>query len=176
MALTVETGSASSSSDSYASVADADTYFANRNMTIWSPLLTSDKEAALRRATDYMQQAYRERWNGMRVSTTQALDWPRQLVEIKDAPSGYGSGPAFYSSTAVPNEVKNACIALAIKAAAGDLAPDIEPQTTMEKVGPIEVSYAAGGRQTVRYQAIDNLLSVLLKDGGSGSMVMVSRA
>ena len=59
---------------------------------------------------------------------------------------------------------------------AGELAPDIEPQTTSESVGPISVSYAPGSRQTVRYQAVDKMLSVLLKDGGSGSMVMLTRA
>ena len=176
MPLIVETGTASSTSESFASVADADTYFSNRNITAWTLLTTADKEAALRRATDYMAQAYRERWHGTRVTSTQALDWPRWNVPMRDAPGGYGSVPAYYSSTSVPAEVRNACITMALKAAAGELAPDIEPQTTSESVGPISVSYAPGSRQTVRYQAVDKMLSVFLKDGGSGSMVMISRA
>lgn len=176
MALFVETGSGSATAESYSSVSDADTYLAARGQTLWSPLSTSDKEAALRRATDFMQQAYRVRWSGTRSSATQALDWPRWNVPLKDVPGGYGSGPAYYSSAAIPPEVKSACIALALKAAAGDLAPDIEPQTLSEKVGPIEVTYAEGSRQTVKYQAIDNMLAPYLMDGGSGSMVRITRA
>lgn len=176
MALNVETGSGSSASESYASVADADAYFVSRGVFTWAPLATADKEAALRRATDYMQQVYRQRWYGTRSGITQALDWPRWFVPVRDAPSVYSSTPTYYSATAVPVEVKNACIALATRAAAGDLAPDIEPQTTSESVGPISVTYAAGSRQTVRYQAIDGMLSALLKDGGSSAMVRVVRA
>ena len=176
MALIVETGAGASTSEAFASVADADLYFANRNITAWTLLTTADKEAALRRATDHMQQAYRERWHGTRVTSTQALDWPRWNVPMRDAPGGYGPVPAYYSSTAVPAEVRNACITMALKAAAGDLAPDIERETISESVGPISVSYAAGSRQTVRYQAVDKMLSVFLRDGGSGSMVTLLRA
>lgn len=174
--LNVEIGIGSSTSESYASVADADAYLAARGQTLWAGLSTGDKESALRRASDYMQQAYRERWAGTRASTTQALDWPRWNVPIMDIPGGYGSSPAYYSETSVPVEVKNACIALALKASAGDLAPDIEPQVTSERVGPIEVSYSPGSRQTVKYQSIDNLLAPMLKDGGSGSMVRLVRS
>lgn len=177
MALIVETGSGASNSESYASVSDADTYLAARGMTNWATMSTAEKEQALRRATDYMQQAYRDRWKGTRVGTTQALDWPRSLVPVKDvAGSYYGYVPSYYSETAIPSEVKNACIAVALKAAAGDLAPDIEPQTTSETVGPISVTYAAGSRQTVKYQSIDNMLTMLLKDGGGGATVNIIRA
>lgn len=176
MALIVETGSGDASAESYASVADADSYLAARGQALWEGMVTADKEAALRRATDYMQQAYRERWAGTRATATQALDWPRWNVPVKDVPGGFGSVPAYYSDTVVPGEVKNACILLAIKAVAGDLAPDIEPQTISESVGPISVTYAAGSRQTVKYQAIDNLLSPMLMDGGSGCMARISRA
>ena len=176
MPLNVETGSGSSVSDSYASTVDAETYHADRGMTNWATLTQTEKEAAMRRATDYMQQAYRNRWAGVRASTTQALDWPRWFVPILDSPGSYGSMPNYYSETAVPVEVKNACIAMALKAAAGDLAPDIDPQVTSERVGPIEVQYFPGMRQTVKYQAIDNMLAPVLKDGGSGSMVRLVRA
>lgn len=176
MALIVESGSGSSTAESYASVADADAYLAARGQTLWAGMVTGDKEAALRRSTDYMQQAYRERWAGTRTNMTQALDWPRWNVPVKDVPGGYGSLPTYLAANVIPAEVKQACIALALKAAAGDLAPDIEPQTLSEKVGPIEVTYAEGGRQTVKYQAIDNMLSPYLVDGGSGAMVRITRA
>jgi hypothetical protein len=176
MTLTVETGSGGATSESYASVVDADTHLAARGHTSWASLTTGDKEAALRRATDYMQQAYRERWSGTRATATQALEWPRWNVPIQDIPGGHGSVPAYFSETAVPIEVKTACITLALKAAAGDLAPDIEPQVTSERIGSIEVSYFPGVRQTVKYQSIDNMLSPLLMNGGSGAMVRVVRS
>jgi len=172
MSLNVETGSGSPSSDSFASVADANAYLAARGQSSWEDVETVDKESALRRATDYMQQVYRGRWGGTRTSMTQALDWPRYLVPVKDAPAAF---VVYYESNIIPSEVKSACIALALKAAAGDLAPDIQPAVASESVGSISVSYAPG-RQTVRYQAIDNMLSPLLKDGGSGSMAMLVRA
>lgn len=61
MTLVVEDGSIVSGAESYASVAQADAYFAARGITIWSPLLDAEKEQALRRATDYMVQTYRQR-------------------------------------------------------------------------------------------------------------------
>jgi hypothetical protein len=66
MTLTVEDGTGKADAESYISVADADTYFTARNNATWAALSTSDKEAALRKATDYMLQAYRVRWAGMR--------------------------------------------------------------------------------------------------------------
>ena len=173
MSLNVETGTGSATSDSYASVTDADSYLAARAQTLWATLATGDKEAALRRATDYMKQVYRDRWNGARVSVAQALEWPRYWVPVKDAP---GLLPIYYQNNIVPIEVQTACIALALKAAAGDLAPDLQPPTASEGVGSISVSYAPGSRQTARYQAIDHMLAPLLKDGGSGSMAVLVRA
>lgn len=169
MALIIETGQAGSDSESYASVADADAYHAARGATNWATLTTTEKEQALRRSTDHIGQAYRPRWKGYRVTTTQALDWPRHDVLREDAGS-------HYPSDAIPAELRNACALLALKAAGGDLAPDIEPLATREKVGPIEVEREPGSRQTVRYQAIDKLLAPLLKDGGSESMIRVVRA
>jgi len=176
MTLIVETGAADPGAESYASTADADAFLFARGITLWGILATVDKEAALRRATDYMQQVYRDRWYGNRSTRTQGLDWPRWLVPMKDVPGGYGSVPAYYPITCIPNEVKNACILLAFKAAAGDLAPDVQPQVASESVGSISVSYIPGARQTVRYQSIDHLLALLLRDGGSGSIAALLRA
>lgn len=173
MALIIETGQGGIDSESYASVADADAYHAARGATNWATLTTTEKEQALRRATDHIGQAYRPRWKGYRVTTTQALDWPRHDVLREDG-GAYSGG--YYPSNAIPAELRNACALLALKAAGGDLAPDIEPLATREKVGPIEIERAPGSRQTVRYQAIDKLLAPLLKDGGSESMLRVVRA
>lgn len=175
MTIIVEDGTGTLASESYASVADCDTYATNRNISTWLALATVAKEAYLRLATDYMMQVYRERWNGTRVTNVQALDWPRYLVPMKDAPGSYRMLPAYYSYTIVPTEVKTACCLLAIKAIAGELAPDLAPPVASEAVGAISVSYIPGARQTVRYQAVDHVLSPLLKDGGSGSLAPMYR-
>lgn len=183
MALVTEDGTGLSTAESFISVADADTYFSNRNLTLWASadFSTAEKEACLRRATDYMQQTYRSRWRGYRVNTTQALDWPRIYVPRTDyVPSGYEAysqtGYAYYASDAVPVEVENACAELAWRAAFGELLSDQGTPVIEKTVGPITIRYAEGARQTKRYAAVDAILAPLLADGGSGSSARVIRA
>lgn len=173
MALIVEDGTGLATAESYASVAYADTYHSDRGNTSWATLTTGVKEQSLRKATDFMEQVYRPRWAGVRVTSTQALSWPRYEVPKIDAPGG-GAWPAYYPYNAVPTEVKNACAELALKAAAGELAPDLDRPTTSETVGPISVTYAVGTRETVKYRAIDNLLAPLL--AGDAMSLKVVRA
>lgn len=175
MALTVETGSGSASSESYASVADVDVYQSNRGVTLWATLSTAEKEQALRRATTYMEQVYRLRWKGLRTSIPQALSWPRYLAERVDV--GYYAPAGYYETNVVPSEVVAACCELAFKAAFGDLSPDIGRVTKREKVDVIEVEYESGRAPFVRFRAVDNLLAPLLKGDASGSsFVQLSRA
>lgn len=178
MPLIVESGSGSATAESYASVADADSYHELRGNTLWATMTTGEKEASLRRATDYLEQAYRLQWAGVRRTIDQALDWPRDLVPRQDyyagAGFGYGSSINFYPTDSVPAEIVQATSLAAFKAAMGDLAPDIEPLAIREKVGPIEVERAPGSSRVVRYQALDNILAPFLKRGGG--TLMVTRA
>lgn len=141
-------------------------------------LTTAAKEQALRKATDYMQ-IYRQRWAGFRKTSTQALDWPRYEVPMRDMPGGYGGnlgsfgGYSYYDNTSVPNLVRDACCALAQKSTSADLSPDLAPRVTSESVGPISVTYAPGERQYTVYRAIDSMLEPLFKNGGG---VMLTRA
>lgn len=162
MALIVEDGTGKADAESYISVSDASAYHSARGNTTWATMSSTEMEQAIRRATDYMQQAYRGRWQGFRVTTTQALDWPRQWVPFSDAGS-----LVYYANNEIPKEVKNACAELAWKAAAGELAPDIEPRVISESVGPISTQYADFGKQSTEYRAIDNLLAQLLNSGGT---------
>ncbi len=172
MALTVETGAALSNADSYCSVADALAWHAARGITTWATITTAEQEQALRRATSYMVEVYRMRWAGLRKTDTQALDWPRYDVPRPDV-HGTVYGFSYYSDDVVPTEVRNACAELALRAAAGDLAPDVGRVTTREKVGPLEVEYAPGV-PWVRYRAIDNLLAPFLTTS-AGASTMLTR-
>lgn len=168
MALLVETGTGSATAESYCTVEYASAYHTNRGNTEWAALTTDAlREAALRRATDYMRQAYRSRWQGYKVNEDQALDWPRYGVEVE----GYA-----VDSDIVPTEVKNACAELALKASAADLNPDLTQGVLSEQVGSIQVTYDKASPQFTRYRAIDALLSPYLKAGGGGCSMGVIRS
>ena len=165
MALIVEDGTGLSTAESYVSVTEATTFHAARGVAdaLWADLDTDVKEAALRKACDYMVQTYRGRWKGFMKSQTQALDWPRYYV-FPD--------PAFVyalASDSVPVLVKNACCALALKATTTVLLDDITATGAVihEQVGPLSVNYEPNGQRTARYPAIDRGLSSLLQDSGS---------
>lgn len=172
MALVVEDGTGKADAESYISVADADTYFTNRGNATWAALATDAKEQALRKATDYMLATYGLRWAGVRVTDTQALDWPRYNVPRRDAAS-MAYGALYYDSDEVPTAVARACAELAVRASADDLSPDLSAQVKQETVGPISVTYADGARQDTRYKAVDLMLAQFLKGLGS---VPVARA
>jgi hypothetical protein len=158
MALIVEDGTIVTGAESYISVADADAYFSARGNAAWAALTpTATKEAALRKATDYMTGRYGLRWKGDRVSELQALDWPRS--------SAYANG-FLIDSGSVPVAVQRACAELAVRASSDDLAPDVGAQVKQEVVGPISVTYADGARQDTRYALVDSMLAAYLKGAG----------
>lgn len=178
MALITEDGSIVAGSESLVSVTDADLYFSNRGNATWAGLTTTVKEQLLRKGTDYLGQAYRLRWKGSRVSTEQALDWPRNYVERDDfQPSqlnGYSviGGIAYYPNNIVPDEVKKACAEAAFRAGQGELIPDLTQLVTREKIDTIEIEYSEYSNQLPRYKAIDYLLAPFLQ-GNSNSMKVI---
>ena len=171
MSLTVETGAVVAGAESYISVADATAYHLARGNTPWSTLTTSQMEEALRRATDYMVQNYRQRWKGDRKSLTQMLDWPRLDVYLDEV------GLEDYVAVAndsVPEEVRRACAELSLRAAAGELADDLERGVLSETVGPISVTYDSTDQQGKRYRSIDMMLSPYIE--GSSMNVRIGRS
>ena len=171
MALDVETGSGSATSESYASVADADTYaVAYIPGCDWQDSLDAQKERALRLATQAIDAQNQSRWQGNRASGTQALSWPRSGVEV----DGYT-----LASTLIPTTLKNATIELAVKYRTDpttSLVPDnTAPGTIVEefvKVGDIEerVKYSGGKGNGTSYTLVENLLAPLTH-GGSADLV-----
>ena len=168
MSLIVEDGSIVTGAESYITVAEASTYHSNRGNATWAAL-TSDavREQCLRKATDFMRQAYRSRWQGYKVNEDQALDWPRYGVEVE----GYA-----VDSDIVPTEIKNACAELALKASAAELNPDLTQGVLSEQVGSIQVTYDKGSPQFTRYRAIDAIIAPYLKAGGGGCSMGVIRS
>ncbi|MBO9602547.1 MAG: hypothetical protein J7496_08575 [Novosphingobium sp.] len=162
MTLIVETGTGSATSESYCSVADADTRATALGTTAW----TGDdatKEAALRRATGYMEQQFRNRWKGTRLYRDQALSWPR-----------YGACVDGFDvlSTVVPDEVRDACADLAVRALTADLNADLTRGIVREKIGPLETEYDRYSPQQARYPAVDQMLAAFLKGGAMCAMLV----
>jgi hypothetical protein len=171
--LTVENGTGLVDAESFISVADASTRHTAFGNAAWAALASDTvREQLLRQATAKMEGEYRLRWNGTRISTTQALSWPRYDVPIKDAPgqfggamNGYGVG-SYYPNNTVPADVANACADLALRAITGPLTPDTERAVKREKVGPLETEYEPGSIQSTRFDAVENMLRPYLKDAG----------
>jgi len=170
MALIVETGSGSSTSDSYISLADANTYIASHgNSTTWSAATDASKEEALRIATQYIDLKYEDRFVGIKASRDNALCWPR--IGVIDA-DGYS-----YNSNEIPLRLTYAVAEAALRHIAGDdLLGVITDNGTIKSetsiLGPIEdtVEYIGGKSQTPAYPKIMALLRPIV-----GSLDIVSR-
>lgn len=182
MSLIVEDGTGISNSESYCSVAFADSYWTKLADSVWLALSTAQKEAALRKATTFMVELYRMRWKGRRVLITQALDWPRVGVVLEDfggsqGRHGFGSYGLFQVSyTIVPLELQSSCAEMAYRTLSGDLAADLGQMVLSEKVGPLQVNYSPNSPQYTRYRAMDMLLKPYLVDGGSDAQFRLGRA
>ena len=154
MPLTVEDGTGLALADSYASRSDADAYHAARGNAAWAAASSDARDAALRKATQYLDTRYR--WVGNRSTLTQALEWPRYFVPKLGYPSGWPQV-----------RVIHACIELALRALDSDLLADDEGRDVVsESVGPISVEYQPKGGG-VRYPAADLLVSPLVLGGRS---------
>jgi hypothetical protein len=173
-ALIVEDGTAKPDADSYISVADAAAYHVSRgNESAWDAV--DDPEAALRKATDYMVQAYRARWKGYRKDGAQALDWPRSFVYLEPFVHGIvGTYPFLVADTIVPDEVKRACAEYALIAASGSLAPNLDRPIVREKIGPLETEWDKNAPESPRYRAMDMMLAPYLTGGGANVQLVRS--
>ena len=165
MALIVETGTGSATGESFCSVADSLAYHAARGNATWATITTTQQEQALRRATDYMEAVYSQRWAGTRTTSVQALSWPRYNVFV----NGFVT-----LSSSIPRAVINACSELALRAAAGELLSDSTQQKTRTKVDVLEVEFDKYSPQSTQYLAITALLAPYF-ESGSGIEVKVVR-
>lgn len=155
MALIVETGAGLVDAESYMSVAEADTYHTVMNNPLWTGS-GAVKEAALRKATNYLDASYRYR--GERIQFHQRLEWPR----IDGTHQWRWDWPV--------RRLKDACAELAMRALSEDLYLDTtDGAVKQETVGPITIVYDSQIRDGQKHYAIvDALLQPLA--GGSTSM------
>ena len=169
MALVVTPGA--SDADSYTTVAFADAYHVARGNAGWAGA-DAVKEAALRRATAWIDGVYRSRFPGYRnEGRDQALEWPR--ASASDA-QGWG-----IANDAIPAEVQQAAAEAALRevTAPGSLAPDAIPAamkilTTVGNLGWTPLKAAAGPQDLIPVlHTIEHILGGLIASGSGVAMV-----
>lgn len=171
MSIVVEDGTALSNAESYSGVATAIARLKGLGKTTFIDLPTDiAREQCLRIATNYMTNTYRLLWQGYRYTVTQALDWPRIEVFIKDSASAY-IGPQPIDFRIVPQPVINACIDFAELIASGeDLAPDLDPVTSKEKIDVIEITFDPNSAPYKIWRMAAMQLAPYLGDGPGAGM------
>jgi hypothetical protein len=129
----------------------------------WSGADDSDKEAAIRTATRYLDATYTNRWVAEKVSRRQSLSWPRYY-------DGYINDELFYADE-IPLAIKQATAILALNHINGEaLFPVKTTDDTLEekliKVSDITIAkkFSGGGAPVLpEFPLIDALLTKLLK-------------
>lgn len=161
------------SSNSYVSNADADTFFANRTDGDDWILYAADQDLGLMQATAEFEMY--DAVYGERVSSTQALQYPRYNVPKRDT-SGY-SLVTYYLPTEIPKPLKDAVCLRALTlispttggAASGSassqtlkIGASVTYETKSESSSSTSTAASSGGI----YGEIGRLLRGLLKVGG----------
>lgn len=163
--LTVTPGA--TTADSYATLAAADAYHADRGNAAWTGA-DALKEAALRRATAWLDGRYSARWPGVRsFGRDQALDWPRGYAVDRD---GYDINAA-----AIPAEVVHATCEAALRELVkpGSLSPDVTPGSAKVLTGVGNLTWtplratADAADMAPTLLAVDAALARLFTGGGS---------
>ena len=139
--------------NTYLSLADADQYFLDRGNTDWSGDTTANRESALIKAVDYLDNQYK--FKGNTSVYDQVLSWPRAGVSDGDG--------RIIGSTEYPTKLKNAQCELALNALSEDLFKDVPPggQVVKQKVGPLETEFNPYSPTQSTFQSVNRLLSGL---------------
>lgn len=127
MSFVPATGDNNDVANAFCDVAYADAYHSLRGNTLWTGT-EPQKQAAIIKATDYIEQVYGQRFIG--TYSGEGLSWPRYNVFQ-------------YASDAIPDVLRKATCELALEALAGDLNPATGGTQAVirEKVDVIEIEY-----------------------------------
>ena len=189
MALIVETGACEAGSNTFISLADADTYATDRGL--WTSATTEDaKTVALLRAADYLNTL---QWKGVAVTWDRTMAWPREKVPQPGGAVDIYGNPVLLANNIVPKAVAQAQTELAALIVAGTnpLAPAerggrVVSETHTTKAGDIDViggdsksdsyTYADGAPVETYFPAVVGLLRPYLAvvPGSSGARCVES--
>lgn len=170
MTFTVETGTGVTDANAYVAVAAANTYFAERGVASWEALDADVKQAAIIKATDYVDTRFGPRFLGTKLVTTQGLLFPR--ADLYDQ-----EGNLITYTSGLPKPFLKAVCEYALRAATGDLwnEPTLDKTGKIvgqrKKVGPIETetsfSFSGAVQQIKPVPSADRLLKQYCSQAGS---------
>lgn len=159
MALTVEDGTQKTDSDTYASIADTDTYISRwHDDSDWSAATDAVKERALLKGTRWVDS---HEFVGQMTDPDQALSWPRAFIGSIDG--------RVIASNEIPREIKEACMEAALREVQGNpLFVDHDGgsiRREMKQVGDLrkETEFANPRQAGKTFQAIKALLKPYLQ-------------
>ena len=157
--LIVEDGTRPTGANTYASIADANAYWADRANEAWAAATDDEKSSALIQATDYLNGLS---WTGRKVAI-RTMAWPRADVEV----DGYAVG-----SDEIPEEVVQACCYMAgeIISGATPLAATDRPLTKLT-AGAVSMEWDATSSQAPQYPALKSILRGYIMAGNTFRLV-----
>lgn len=167
--LVLENGNGLASADAYASRAAVLAYWADRADTTFSTAAAEAQDAAIRRATQFLDVQWGDRFKGERLVEDQALEWPRVGVTTREGWAVEGVPPQVVKATA-----ELAKIALdGPLAGAGAAAPaPSQASISSMKAGSVELTYATAAKSRLetdhadKFFLIAGLLRPILKGSG----------
>ena len=173
MAASIDSTVGGTAANSYASVAEFTTWAETRQPSTAFDDATADQR--IRALITAARRLDQERYKGVRVEETQALQWPRYGVEQPDIAYSVLDGPVFtestwYATDEIPQRVKNAQMELAYQVLAGNSSPD---NTGLEgfknvKVGALDITPNHALRAGKLTEDVLREIRPLLKGGGNG--------
>ncbi len=155
MAFLLEDGTGVDGANAYVTETELGTYTDDRSIT----LATGDAEAAIIRATNFIDSTYRQRFVGYRThGRDQGLEWPRTgVLDAQYFP---------INGNEIPTEIKFATCEAAIRELTdpGSMTADLERGGAIKllKAGSVEIEYGANASAVTTYRIIDGILSGLL--------------
>jgi len=166
MAFVVEDGTGLTNANAYIDEDFFTDYFKDRNISLPSGTAGRDKRGGIVQGSSYLDRRYRDRIIGVRLRSSQSLEWPRVNAFYQDGRVVAG----------VPIEWKQACAELAFIALTSDLVTNPTYDSSgrvvaekTEKVGPImeRTKYSDLGHVVgfPSYPAVEGLLRELVDEG-----------
>lgn len=153
----ISTDENTENANSYVSLEFADNYFLTRGVASWAELSNEEKESALVRATDFVDNSFE--WYGIKASETQELNFPRVNLFDKNG----------FEVTGIPLNLKKAVCVASLYASKGKelfTVDETNGAVTSEQVGSIHITYDVSKKkegETI-YNEINSLLSGLYHD------------
>ena len=183
LSLTVEDGTSKTTSNTYISLADAETYFEGRlHADNWDTAATGDKNKALVHAARMIDRYVR--FIGWKTEDTQAMEWPRAGIYYDG--SKYWSDVSYqiewevYSvdDDSIPKELKYAQCEMALTLLAGDIQalPDTAGYSEISVAGAVSLVVDKSDRVKMVPDHVMKMISHFGTLSGNSATVNLARA